>query len=52
MMRRDLMIDFWCRFQRNKGAVLGLAILLIVVLVLGPQHALDRTRRENADSGP
>ena len=32
-MRRDLMIDFWCRFQRNKGAVLGLAILLIVVLV-------------------
>jgi peptide/nickel transport system permease protein len=27
------MIDFWRRFQRNKGAVLGLAILLIVVLV-------------------
>jgi peptide/nickel transport system permease protein len=33
MMRRDLMVDFWRRFQRNKGAVLGLAILLIVVLV-------------------
>jgi peptide/nickel transport system permease protein len=33
MMRYDLMIDFWRRFLRNKGAVLGLAILLIVVLV-------------------
>ena len=32
-MQRYLMIDFWCRFQRNKGAVLGLAILLLVVLV-------------------
>jgi peptide/nickel transport system permease protein len=33
MMRYDLMIDFWRRFLRNKGAVLGLGILLIVVLV-------------------
>jgi peptide/nickel transport system permease protein len=32
-MQYELMIDFWRRFQRNKGAVLGLAILLIVVLV-------------------
>ena len=32
-MRRDLMIDFWRRFRRNKGAVLGLALLLIVMLV-------------------
>ena len=32
-MRYDLMIDFWRRFLRNKGAVLGLGILLIVVLV-------------------
>ena len=33
MMRYDLMIDFWRRYLRNKGAVLGLGILLIVVLV-------------------
>ena len=33
MMRYDLMIDFWRRFLRNKGAVLGLGILLIVLLV-------------------
>ena len=32
-MRYDLMIDFWRRFLRNKGAVLGLGILLIVLLV-------------------
>ena len=32
-MRPDLLIDFWQRFHRNKGAVLGLVILLIVVLV-------------------
>ena len=32
-MRYDLMIDFWRRYLRNKGAVLGLGILLIVVLV-------------------
>lgn len=33
MMRYDLMIDFWRRFLRNKGAVLGLGILLIIFLV-------------------
>ena len=33
MMQSELMIDFWRRFRRNKGAVLGLAILLIVVLL-------------------
>lgn len=33
MMRYDLMIDFWRRFLRNKGAVLGLGILLIVLLL-------------------
>ena len=33
MMRYDLMIDFWRRFLRNKGAVLGLGILLIVFLL-------------------
>jgi peptide/nickel transport system permease protein len=33
MMRYDLLIDFWRRFLRNKGAVLGFGILLIVVLV-------------------
>lgn len=32
-MRYDLMFNFWRRFLRNKGAVLGLGILLIVVLV-------------------
>jgi len=32
-MRYELIFDFWRRFQRNKGAVLGLIILLIVVLV-------------------
>ena len=32
-MRHELMIDFWRRFRRNKGAVVGLVILLIVVLV-------------------
>lgn len=32
-MQYELMIDFWRRFRRNKGAVLGLVILLIVVLL-------------------
>jgi len=32
-MQYELMIDFWRRFRRNKGAVLGLVIVLTVVLL-------------------